>query len=220
MKQIRKVVILEKIYKDVFFAIIRADSQETAAQIARLLIQEGLTSLEISLNTPGAIDVIKTLAEEYKHQDVLIGAGTVLNATMANLVIQAGGKFVVSPTLDFDVIKAGNRYSIPVIPGIATPTEIIRAMEAGADVVKAFPSEALGHEFIESLHGPLPNARVIPVGGITIDSIPSWLDSGAYAIGVGSNLTHDKGKIADEEVIRQKIRVILDNIREERDKRM
>ena len=220
MDQVEKVRILERIYKDVVFAIIRTSSAESALSAARTVIDTGIQVLEISLNTPFALKVIKTLSEQFSDSPhVIVGAGTVIDSAMASLVIDAGAQFIVSPIIDINIIKTGNRHGIPVIPGIATPTELLLAMEMGAEVVKGFPGAVLGTEFIKSLGGPLPQARVIPVGNVGKNNLIKWLDNGAYALGIGSDITHLNGLEGDEFHIKENVAEILRIVDVERRRR-
>ena len=154
IEQIPKARVFDKIYREVLFGIVRTHSVETAVNASRALIAAGLEMQEISMTTPGALEVIRSLSEEFP--DSIIGAGTVLDAPTARLVIDSGADFIVSPNLNLEVIRMGNRYGVPVMPGIGTVTELITAMEAGADVVKAFPGSVLGPAFIKALAGPAP----------------------------------------------------------------
>lgn len=200
--RVEKVVTLQRLYEEVLFGIIRAESCESAIAISEAVIGGGLQILEISLNTPGALSSIDYLTKKYRKCDVIIGVGTVLDATSARLAIDVGSRFIVSPNLNKEVITMGNRYGIPVMPGIATVSELVTAMEWGADVVKGFSGDVLGFEFIKSLKNPIPQARVIPVGGISRKNMQEWLDCGAYALGIGSGLTHPNGSSDDLELIK------------------
>lgn len=219
MKQIEKVVVFEEIYKEVVFAIIRTSSADSAVMCSDAVISGGIRILEISLNTPDAISAIKNLVMKYRDSDIVIGAGTVLDDVSARLAIDAGCRFIVSPTLNKGVISAGNRYGVPVIPGIATPTELITAMELGVEVVKGFPGDVLGFDFIKSLTGPLPQARVIPVGNVAKSNLGMWIDHGAYALGIGSGITHDHGEEVSAERVRANTIDILECIQAERERR-
>jgi 2-dehydro-3-deoxyphosphogluconate aldolase / (4S)-4-hydroxy-2-oxoglutarate aldolase len=214
---LKKVRILDKIYREVVFGIVRTHSAGTARSASAALIEAGLEMQEISMTSPGALEVIRSLSEEYP--DSIIGAGTVLDAATARLVIDAGADFIVAPNLNIEVIRMGNRYGIPVMPGIGTVTELITAMEAGADVVKAFPGSVLKPAFIKSLKGPVPQARAIPVGGVAADNLVEWLEAGAYALGLGAGLTHPGGSCEDAGRIKENAARILEIVEDERKRR-
>lgn len=170
------------------FAIVRADSYEKATATADVLLGAGLTSLEISLTTPYALDAISTLRRE-TGQETVIGAGTVLDGAAARQAVDAGAQFLVSPSLHEEVIRTGHRYGVPVFPGVATPTEMVRALEAGADGLKLFPASAHGPRWLRDVRAALPQAPVLPTGGITAETAPEWIAAGAVACGMGSALT-------------------------------
>ncbi len=168
--------------------IVRTDGPKTALTAGQQLLAAGMHTVEIALTTPGGLDAVQALAET-APPGTAIGAGTVLDATTARLAILAGATFLVSPSLDRDVIATGHRYDIPVIPGTGTATEVVAAMEAGADAVKFFPSSSLGPGHLRDLRGPLPQVPFIPTGGITVEDAPKYIAAGAVAVGVGSALT-------------------------------
>ncbi|MFI7243497.1 bifunctional 4-hydroxy-2-oxoglutarate aldolase/2-dehydro-3-deoxy-phosphogluconate aldolase [Streptomyces qinglanensis] len=174
-------------------AIVRADSYEKAAATADILLAAGLTSLEVSLTTPYALDAISTLRRE-TGEDVVIGAGTVLDGASARLAVDAGARFLVAPALDEEVIRTGHRYGVPVFPGVATPTEAVRALELGADGLKLFPAAQHGPGWLRDVRAALPQAPFLPTGGITLEEAPEWIAAGAVACGMGSALTdgHDR----------------------------
>ncbi|KOG86076.1 bifunctional 4-hydroxy-2-oxoglutarate aldolase/2-dehydro-3-deoxy-phosphogluconate aldolase [Streptomyces varsoviensis] len=178
------------------FAIIRSDSYDHATATADTLLSAGVTSLEISLTTPFALESITTLTREV-DDDVMIGAGTVLDAPAARMAIDAGARFLVSPGLDAEVIRTGHRYGIPVFPGVATPTEIISALELGADALKLFPASGYGPGWIKDVRAALPQAALLPTGGVTLENAPEWIAAGAVACGMGSALSEgDRDAVA------------------------
>jgi 2-dehydro-3-deoxyphosphogluconate aldolase/(4S)-4-hydroxy-2-oxoglutarate aldolase len=141
------------------------------------------------MTVPGALDIIKELAEIYKDQDMLIGAGTVLDPETARLCILAGASYIVSPNFNPDTVKLCNRYRVAVMPGIMTVKEAIEALELGVEVLKVFPGNAFGPSIISSFKGPLPQANFMPTGGVNLDNIKDWIKSGAVAVGTGGDLT-------------------------------
>lgn len=167
--------------------VLRADSVETALALAGAIAAGGVTVLEITMTVPGAIQVMRRLAET--RPDILIGAGTVLDPETARMCILEGAQFVVSPALNPATIDMCHRYSIAVLPGALTPTEIVAAWQAGADVVKVFPASAMGGaSYLKSIKAPLPQVELIPTGGVSLATAEDFLKAGAYALGVGADL--------------------------------
>lgn len=170
-------------------AIVRAETSETALRIAEAIRAGGASCIEVTFTVPGAAAVIERLAAEYAGGEVLIGAGTVLDAETARTAILAGARYIVSPILSPAVIATCNRYGVPCLPGAMTVTEIVQAMELGAPLVKVFPGEVLGPAFIKAVKGPLPHAPLVPTGGVALDNVADWIGAGAIALGVGGSLT-------------------------------
>ncbi|MDJ0340797.1 bifunctional 4-hydroxy-2-oxoglutarate aldolase/2-dehydro-3-deoxy-phosphogluconate aldolase [Streptomyces sp. H10-C2] len=178
------------------FAIVRSESYDQAAAVSDMLLSAGLTTLEVSLTTPFALEAVTTLVREV-GEDAIIGAGTVLDATSARMAIDAGARFLVSPSLDEGVIRTGHRYGIPVFPGVATPTEMVRAMELGADALMLFPASAYDPGWLKDVRAALPQAALLPSGGVTVDSASDWIAAGAVAVGMDSALTEgDRDTVA------------------------
>lgn len=170
-------------------AVIRADSKEQGIKIVDAVKKGGIKALEITMTVPGAVDIIKELSEVYKNDDVIIGAGTVLDPETARACILAGAQYIVSPALNVETIKLCNRYRIPVMPGVMTVTEALEALEYGVEIIKVFPGNAFGPSIIKSFKGPLPQGNFMPTGGVNLDNIKDWVKSGAVAVGTGSDLT-------------------------------
>jgi 2-dehydro-3-deoxyphosphogluconate aldolase/(4S)-4-hydroxy-2-oxoglutarate aldolase len=171
--------------------VLRAESVDKALALVEAIAAGGVTAMEVTMTVPGAIQVMRKLAEQ--RPDLLIGAGTVLDAETARACILEGAKFVVSPALNIKTIEMCHRYSIAALPGALTPTEVITAWEAGADVVKIFPASAMGGaKYLSSLKAPLPQVEMIPTGGVSLDTAKSFLDAGAFALGVGADLVNTK----------------------------
>lgn len=161
-------------------------------------IKGGVTAIELAFTTPRAHEVIEALSKKYAdNPDVLIGAGTVLDAITARVAILDGAQFIVSPALDVETIKLCNRYRVAVMPGTTTLNGVITALEYGADVVKIFPGEILGMKAIKAIHGPLPQAPLMPTGGVNVENAGDWIKAGCVAVGAGGALTGG-GKTADE----------------------
>lgn len=168
-------------------AIVRGTGIDSLFKIAEALREGGVRVIEVTLNTPGAIEMIGELEKEF-GAEMLIGAGTVLDPETARAVILAGAKFVLGPTLNLDVSKLCKRYNTVYVPGVLTPTEIVSAWEAGAQVVKVFPAGSLGPRYIKELRGPLPQVEMMPVGGVTVDNAAEFIKAGASALGIGGEL--------------------------------
>jgi 2-dehydro-3-deoxyphosphogluconate aldolase/(4S)-4-hydroxy-2-oxoglutarate aldolase len=176
-------------------AIVRLDSSAELVQAAKAIAAGGVSVIEFTLTTPGALRTIEAAVKEL-GSEVLIGAGTVLDAETARAAILAGAEFVVAPTLNLDVIEMCHRYDKVVIPGAYTPTEILSAWEHGADFVKLFPAEVGGPAYLKAVRAPLPQVKLIPVGGVTLETAGPFIRAGAAALGVGSNLV-DKKAVAE-----------------------
>lgn len=168
-------------------SIIRAESSAQLLQVASALKEGGIKIIEVTMTTPDAIEVIKEISGRLK-EEILIGVGTVLDPETARSAILAGAEFIVCPTLNKEVITLAHRYSKVVIPGAFTPTEILTAWEVGADLVKVFPAGVGGPSYIKSLKGPLPQIPLVPTGGVSFDNVASFIQAGAFAVGVGSSL--------------------------------
>jgi 2-dehydro-3-deoxyphosphogluconate aldolase/(4S)-4-hydroxy-2-oxoglutarate aldolase len=187
-----KVQVLKQIEEIGLLPVLRADSSEQAVAIADAIVAGGISALEVTMTVPGALDVIRLLVQQSKGR-LLIGAGSVLDPETARACMLAGAQFIVSPTLNFNTIAICRRYGIAVMPGALTPTEVLAAWEAGADIVKVFPCSAMGGaKYLKALHGPMPQLKLIPTGGVSLGTAEEFLQSGAFALGVGSDLVDTK----------------------------
>lgn len=167
--------------------VLRATSVAQGLAMARAIAAGGVDVLEITMTTPGALEVIRTLVRE--EPSLLIGAGTVLDPETARACMLEGAQFIVSPGTNLKTVEMCRRYSCPIMPGALTPTEVINAWEAGADVIKLFPASAMGGaKYLRSLKAPLPQINLIPTGGISLATANDFLDAGAFALGVGADL--------------------------------
>jgi 2-dehydro-3-deoxyphosphogluconate aldolase/(4S)-4-hydroxy-2-oxoglutarate aldolase len=178
---------LERVLKGGLVAIIRADSSEQLVQVARALYEGGIDVIEVTFTVPNAVEVLSAV-KKYLGQQILLGAGTVLDPETARTALLAGAQFLVSPTVNLEVIKLALRYDRLVMPGAYTPTEILTAWEAGADVIKVFPADIGGPPYLKALKGPLPQVRLMPTGGVNLQTLPEFLKAGACAVGLGSSL--------------------------------
>ena len=171
--------------------VLRAESEEQALALATAIAAGGVNVMEVTMTVPGAIRVMARLAKE--RPDLLLGAGTVLDAETARICILEGAAFVVSPALNLKTIEMCHRYGVPVLPGALTPTEILTAWEAGADVVKVFPASAMGGaKYLKSIKAPLPQVELVPTGGVSLATAAEFLEAGAFALGGGADLVNPK----------------------------
>ncbi|OQC46871.1 MAG: KHG/KDPG aldolase [Candidatus Marinimicrobia bacterium ADurb.Bin030] len=189
--------ITAKLIESGLVAVIRLDSGEKLPGIISALRQGGINALEITMTTPGALAIIKNFAAQ-TGKDFLIGAGSVLDAETARLAILNGAQFIVGPIFNPEVIRMCHRYDKPAIPGAFTPTEILTAWEQGADLVKVFPTTALGPSYIKDILGPLPQVKLLPTGGVTLENAAEFIRSGACCLGVGTALLNKKMIAADD----------------------
>lgn len=181
--------LLDKLQRTGIVSVVRADTPEKAIKIADAVIAGGVTGIELTYTVPNADQVIGDLVDKYRDQpDVVIGAGTVLDATSARIAIIGGAEFIVSPTFDADVAKMCNLYQIPYIPGVFTPTEAQTALQAGSEVVKLFPGALATPKAINEFKGPFPYINVMPSGGVNVDNLSDWFAAGALVVGAGSSL--------------------------------
>ena len=209
---IRKYEVLHRIHELGVVGIIRTPDVANGISSAEAIFQGGITALEVSTTFPGALDIMKSAAASHKSSGLILGAGTVADSETAKLCIDAGAEFIVSHCFSEEVAKLCNRYGVAYMPGVGTVTEIVRAMEWGADVVKAFPGEVLGPKFIKAVHGPLPNAQIMPIGGVSPNNLEDWFLAGAFAVGLGSALVKPEGREGDYPAIRQTAEEIVTRI--------
>lgn len=213
----KKLTILSKVTECGVVAVVRADSKEEAVKISEACVKGGIQGIEVTFTVQGADEVIKELASMYKdHSNVVIGAGTVLDATTARIAILAGAEFVVSPAFDEETAKLCNLYQVPYMPGCMTITEIKRALEAGVDIVKLFPGNAFGPEFVKAVKAPLPQVNIMPTGGVDLDNVEQWIKNGCVAVGVGGNLVAP-AKTGEYEKITEYAKQYIAKVRAARD---
>lgn len=213
--EILKHKVIQTMHKNGLVGIVRDNNEEDAIVRTRAIRDGGVSILEISMSTPGALNIISTVAKEIKEKklDAYIGAGTVYDVETARACILAGASFIIAPNFNIEVAKMCNRYSIAYMPGVQTFTEILTAMDYGCDIVKLFPASAVGIGYIKAIMGPLPQARVIPVGGVSIDNIDAWFKDGAYAVALGSGLTHPTKGTCDYEEIKAHAEAIVAKVK-------
>lgn len=182
---------LQRVLDAGIVAVVRAPDPTGLVEVIRALAAGGVTVAEVTLTVPNALDVIRQAKKEL-GSDVLLGAGTVLDPETCRAALLAGAEFIVSPTLNLEVIQMCRRYDKLVMPGAFTPTEVLTAWEAGADIVKVFPAELVGPAFFKAMRGPLPQVRLMPTGGVDLQTAPAFLAAGACCLGIGSQLVDAK----------------------------
>lgn len=214
----KKEVVLQRMKEDCLIAVIRAKNKEQGEKLVDSIIKGGINFIEITMTMDegNPVEFIAFLAQKYKdNPKIVIGAGTVLDPETARLVILAGANYVVSPAYNPETIKLCNRYRVPVLPGVMSPTEAVMALEAGCDVIKLFPGNILGPAAISTYKGPLPQGEFMPSGGVDVDNVDKWLKAGAYAVGTGSSLT--KGaKTGDFDAVEAKAKEFVEAVKKAR----
>ncbi|MBM4277338.1 MAG: bifunctional 4-hydroxy-2-oxoglutarate aldolase/2-dehydro-3-deoxy-phosphogluconate aldolase [Deltaproteobacteria bacterium] len=211
--------IFNRMIEEGLIPVVRVTSAQEAMDVADAIKEGGVSFIEITMSVQGAIDVIKELTKKYKD-GIVMGAGTVLDTETGRAALLAGAQFIVSPTLNLDLISLAHRYSAVVIPGAMTPTEILTAWNAGADMVKVFPAAQLGGpEYLKAIRGPLPQILLVPTGGVNLQNAGAFIKAGATALGAGGELV-DKKAIQEKKfhVITENTRAFLKAIKEARGK--
>jgi 2-dehydro-3-deoxyphosphogluconate aldolase/(4S)-4-hydroxy-2-oxoglutarate aldolase len=188
---------LDRIRTTGIVAIIRSSKSELLVDVCEALLAGGVEVMEVTFTVPAAHRVLEQVTDRLGDR-VLLGAGTVLDSETARIAMLAGAQFIVSPTTNLDVIKICRRYDKVVMPGALTPTEVLTAWEAGADIVKIFPSDFTGPAYLKVLAGPLPQVRMIPTGGVTLETVGDFFKAGAFAVGAGSALVEAKALAAGD----------------------
>ncbi|MFB3854837.1 MAG: bifunctional 4-hydroxy-2-oxoglutarate aldolase/2-dehydro-3-deoxy-phosphogluconate aldolase [Vicinamibacterales bacterium] len=187
MNHVHRAAVVGEIERCGVVAVIRLQDAGKLRAVVDSLAEGGVTALEVTMSVPGTIGLIEKIASALPARFVL-GAGTILDPETARQAILAGARFIVGPVLNLDVIRLCHRYDVAVMPGCLTPTEILAAWEAGADIVKVFPATALGPSYLKDVRGPLPQVRLMPTGGVTLQNAGDWMRAGAVAVGVGTSL--------------------------------
>jgi 2-dehydro-3-deoxyphosphogluconate aldolase/(4S)-4-hydroxy-2-oxoglutarate aldolase len=178
-------------------AVMRAPSGEMLADVAEALLAGGVEAIEVTFTVPRAHRVLEQVADRLGDR-ILLGAGTVLDSETARIALLAGAEFIVAPTVNLEVIRLCQRYDKVVMPGALTPTEVLTAWESGADIVKVFPSELTGPGYLKALHGPLPQIRLMPTGGVNLQTAADFLRAGACCLGIGGALVEAKAVAAGD----------------------
>lgn len=211
-----KETVIQKITKVGVVAVVRAENADQALKISEACIKGGIPAIELTFTVPQAHKVIEKLAETYQNGEIILGAGTVMDAETARVAILSGAQYIVSPYFDPETVRLCNRYRIPCVPGCMTIKEVVSAMEAGADIIKVFPGEAFGPKIIKAIRGPIPYAKLMPTGGVSIDNVAEWIKAGAVAVGVGGALTAG-AKTGDYESITRLGREFVQKVKEARE---
>ncbi len=208
---------LARILEEGVVPVIRVASAAEAFEVARAIREGGISVIEVTMSVPGALDVMKEVTQNF-GKEVLLGAGTILDPETARAALLSGARFVVTPTLNPETIKMCNRYGAVVIPGGLTPTEILTAWEAGADLVKVFPiAQVGGPAYIRAVRAPLPQIPLVPTGGVNVQNAGEFIKAGAAAIAAGGELV-DKKAVAEKKysVISENARKFLAEVRKAR----
>jgi len=210
-----KLKVLGRIVDCGLVPVVRASSSEEALRIAEACREGGAAAVEITFTVPGAARVIEDLSRRTLANQVLVGAGTVLDPETARIAILSGAQFVVSPALNRETARLCNRYQIPHLPGAGTVREVIEAMECGAEIVKVFPGETLGPAFVKATKAAIPSASLMPTGGVSLENVREWIAAGSVALGVGGNLIGSAAK-GDYKAITELTKRFIDEIRQGR----
>ncbi len=182
---------LRRVLDSGIVAVVRSPDSEQLVDVARALADGGVNVVEITMSVPNALDVLRRVRQALGDR-LLLGAGTILDPETARAALLAGAEYIVAPTLNLEVIRLCRRYDKLVMPGAFTPTEILTAWEAGADIVKVFPADVVGPAFFKAMRGPLPQIRLMPTGGVDLTTAADFLRAGACCLGVGSQLVEPK----------------------------
>jgi len=205
--------VLDIILASKVIAVIRMPDADKLARVVEAIRRGGVRAIEITMTTPSALEMIADQVKR-KPAGTLIGAGTVLDAATAEKVIRAGAEFVVSPITNFGMIEACRRNDTLVAPGALSPTEIMAAWERGADVVKVFPATSVGPKYFQDLKGPLPNVRLMPTGGVSIENAREFIRSGACCVAIGTALLDKKAVAAEDwDALTKKARTLVESLR-------
>lgn len=204
--------ILTRIQDCGIVAVVRAESTDKAERIVDACIEGGVAAIELTFTVPHADKVIEHLANKYTPEQIILGAGTVMDAATARIAMLSGSQYIVSPYFDPETVKMCNRYRVAVMPGIMSVREGVMAMEAGADILKVFPGDLFGPKIIKDIRGPIPYAKMMPTGGVNADNVGEWIKAGAVAVGAGSSLTAG-AKTGDYAAITETAKKFVANIK-------
>lgn len=204
--------ILTRIQDCGIVAVVRAESTDKAERIVDACMEGGVAAIELTFTVPHADKVIEELAKKYDENDIILGAGTVMDPATARIAMLSGAQYIVSPFLDIETLKMCNRYRVAMMPGIMTVREGVLAMENGADILKVFPGDLYGPKIIKDIRGPIPYAKMMPTGGVDVNNVGEWIKAGAVAVGAGSSLTAG-AKTGDYKKITETAKHFVENIK-------
>jgi 2-dehydro-3-deoxyphosphogluconate aldolase / (4S)-4-hydroxy-2-oxoglutarate aldolase len=206
----KKLKLLQQMSQEGVVAVLRGDTPDEVVEMAEQSIEGGIKVIEVTMTVPFALQAIERLAKKYSSTTsdpskyAIIGVGTVLDPETARAAILSGSEFVVGPALNPDTVTLCNRYRVPVLPGVMTIQEIQKALELGVDIVKLFPGNLYSPAMIKAIKGPLPQANIMPTGGVSLSNLGEWIKAGAVAVGIGSDLTTDAVKTGDYSLVAKK----------------
>lgn len=215
----KKIKLIQQITDGGVVAVLRASSPEEAVEMADRSIAGGMRIIELTMTTPFALKAMEALAAKYSSADpgadnyAVVGVGTVLDPETARAAILSGAEFIVGPSLNADTVRLCNRYRVPVMPGAMTIQEIQSALELGVDIVKLFPGNLFSPSMISAIKGPMPQANIMPTGGVDLNNLGDWIKAGAVAVGIGSDLTKEAVKTGNFEKITEKAAAYMDAFR-------
>lgn len=198
-------------------AVVRAENSDKAIRIVDACIEGGIPAIELTFTVPKAHKVIEDLASKYSSDEIILGAGTVMDSETARIAMLSGAEYIVSPYFDLETVKTCNRYRVPCMPGAMTIKEVVAAMEAGADIVKIFPGDLFGPKIIKDIKGPIPYAKMMPTGGVDVDNVDQWIKAGAVAVGAGSSLTAG-AKTGDYKAVADTAKLFVERVKQARSK--
>jgi 2-dehydro-3-deoxyphosphogluconate aldolase/(4S)-4-hydroxy-2-oxoglutarate aldolase len=210
-----KELVLTKICDSGVVAVVRAENGEKAKRIADACLEGGVPAIELTFTVPMAHKVIEELALTYQNGEMILGAGTVMDPETARIAILSGAQYIVSPYFNEETVRLCNRYRVACMPGAMTIKEVVSAMESGADIVKVFPGEAFGPKILKAIKGPVPQAKLMPTGGVDVSNVGEWISAGASAIGVGGALTAG-AKVGDYKSITALAKEFIKKVQEAR----
>ena len=212
-----KQTVIQRI-KDVgIVAVVRAENADKAMKITDACIAGGVPAIEMTFTVPKAHKVIEELSNHYTDDDIILGAGTVLDAETARIAILSGAQYIVSPYFDEETIKLCNRYAVPCMPGCMTSHDVVKALELGCDIIKLFPGDAFGPGMVKAIKGPIPQANIMPTGGVDVNNVAEWIKAGVVAVGAGGSLTAG-AKNGNYQLITDTAKQFVENIKAARAK--
>ncbi|WP_025724475.1 bifunctional 2-keto-4-hydroxyglutarate aldolase/2-keto-3-deoxy-6-phosphogluconate aldolase [Acholeplasma granularum] len=207
--------VLQRIKEVGVVAVIRANTADEAIKVSKAVLAGGIPAIELTFTVPGAVSVLEELSKTFKPEELILGAGTVLDAVTARLAILAGATYIVSPGFDQATAEVCNLYGVPYMPGCLTITEMLNAQRAGAQIVKLFPGSAFGPSYVKAIRGPLPDIQIMPTGGVSLSNVKEWVNNGVVAVGVGGELTAP-AKNGDYEGVKQNAIAFVNAVKEAR----